>query len=341
MAIAPGIHAHQLGERLTQARTLAPGILISIAVAFAALFVSSNYGGPAMLYALLLGMALASVVENNPASAGIAFSSRTVLRFGVALLGARITLDHVVTLGVGPVVMVVAGVALTIGSGLLLAKLTGLRWDMGVLTGGAVAICGASAALAISSVLPKGEDRERHTVLTVVGVTTLSTIAMVFYPVISYLLGHDHIQAGIFIGGTIHDVAQVVGAGYMISDETGEYATFVKLMRVVMLVPVVLTLSLIMRGRASSDGAKPTLIPFFLIGFIALALASSFGVIPSSVTKFFSELSSMCLVIAIAALGMKTSLAKLAAVGWKPIAMIVGETFFLMLFVIGVIMVFL
>src|SRR6185312_7645057 len=113
----------------------------------------------------------------------------------------------------------------------------------GVLSGGAVAICGASAALAIASVLPRSDTRERDTILAVVSVTALSTIAMILYPVFAISIGLDHRHAGVFIGGTIHDVAQVVGAGYTISNETGDIATYVKLLRVAMLLPAAFTIS--------------------------------------------------------------------------------------------------
>ena len=143
----------------------------------------------------------------------------------------------------------------------------------GVLSGGAVAICGASAALAIASVLPRDENRERDTILTVVSVTALSTLAMILYPVFATSIGLDHKQAGIFIGGTIHDVAQVVGAGYTISNETGDIATYVKLLRVAMLLPAVFAISfLFARNGGDGEGARPTL-PLFLVGFAALVLA--------------------------------------------------------------------
>jgi uncharacterized membrane protein YadS len=111
----------------------------------------------------------------------------------------------------------------------------GLSRSFGILSAGAVAICGASAALAISSVLPKGENSERDTVFTVISVTALSTIAMIAYPVIIALFHLDHVAIGVFLGGTIHDVAQVVGAGFSVSEETGNVATFTKLLRVAML----------------------------------------------------------------------------------------------------------
>ena len=161
----------------------------------------------------------------------------------------------------------IVGVATTIVFGLLLARRLGLSPMFGVLSGGAVAICGASAALAIASVLPRSDTRERDTILTVVSVTALSTLAMILYPVFAMSIGLDHKQAGVFIGGTIHDVAQVVGAGYTISNETGDIATYVKLLRVAMLLPAVFAISyLVARRGGDGEGARATL-PMFLVGF--------------------------------------------------------------------------
>ena len=122
------------------------------------------------------------------------------------------------------------------------------------------------AALAISAVLPRGANAERDTAFTVIGVTTLSTFAMVLYPMIVQLIGLDHAAAGVFIGATIHDVAQVVGAGFSISEETGTIATFTKLLRVALLLPVVFAFTLVFRNSDGSKqaGAQPPL-PWFLM----------------------------------------------------------------------------
>jgi uncharacterized integral membrane protein (TIGR00698 family) len=195
----------------------------------------------------------------------------------------------------------------------------------GVLSGGAVAICGGSAALAIASILPRDKDRERDTILTVVAVTALSTLAMILYPVFATSIGLDHKHAGIFIGGTIHDVAQVVGAGYMISPETGDIATYVKLLRVAMLLPTVFAISLVVAHNGGGKGSRPSL-PLFLVGFALLVLANSFGLLPRLAVDFASDVSRWCLVAAIAALGMKTSFKDLFNAGFRPLAVMVGET---------------
>jgi uncharacterized membrane protein YadS len=168
----------------------------------------------------------------------------------------------------------------------------------------------------------------------VVGVTSLSTVAMVSYPSFAGLLGFDDVATGVFIGSTIHDVAQVVGAGYLRSVATGDAATVVKLFRVMLLVPVVMLIAVSVRRRLESSAPRPPLVPFFLIVFIALLAVNSFGWVPPAAGEAIGHVSRWCLVVAIAALGVKTSLQQFAALGWRPMALMVGETAFLALLVI-------
>jgi len=219
-----------------------PGVGVAAVVALAASFLANRYGAPAMLLGLLLGMAFNFLAETPQLLPGIDFSATQILRLGVALLGLRLTMDDLTALGWGPVVMVFTVVIATMLVGVLLARMLNVDSKVGILTGGAVGICGASAAMAISSALPQGPETKRQTLFTVIGVTALSTIAMVLYPVIGGLLQFSDADMGLFIGATIHDVAQVVGAGYSVSTETGDLGTFVKLLRVAMLVPVVLVI---------------------------------------------------------------------------------------------------
>lgn len=316
-----------------------PGLLFAVIIAIASRFLSEHYGGPTMLFALLLGMAFNFLSEDSRCISGIALASSHVLRFGVALLGLGITVNQIIEYGAQTVALVVGSVFLTLLSGLVFAKVLQRGWRFGVLTGGAVAICGASAALAISSVLPKNEYSERNTIFTVIAVTTLSTMAMVIYPLISNLVGLDFTQAGIFFGATIHDVAQVVGAGYSVSDETGNTATFVKLLRVAMLLPIVAALALVFRQSPSSENEGRLPIPWFVIGFAILVGLGSTGYFPEGVRQLLLDFSRWCLVIAISALGMKTSLKSLGEVGGQAIAVICGETVFLALLVLASLMI--
>jgi uncharacterized integral membrane protein (TIGR00698 family) len=316
---------------MTNIRSLGPGLVIAGLVALAASWLAEHYATPVMLLALLLGIAVNFVAQVDRCKPGIEFASRNVLRVGVALLGARITFDQVQSLGGAMMALTACAVVLTIVFGVALARTAGLPRNFGVLTGGSVAICGASAALAIASVLPRGPDHERDTIMTVVTVTALSTIAMVLYPVLAAAVGFDEHTTGIFVGATIHDVAQVVGAGYSVSTLAGDTATIVKLFRVAMLLPVVLVISFLLQrsgDAAAAGGQRPPLLPMFLVGFAALVVVNSLGWLPPAIESGMQGASRWCLVLAIAALGTRTSLGDLVQVGWRPVAIVVGETLF-------------
>jgi uncharacterized integral membrane protein (TIGR00698 family) len=173
----------------------------------------------------------------------------------------------------------------------------------------------------------------------VVGVTALSTLAMILYPPLARWLGLDAQAAGIFFGATIHDVAQVVGAGMLHSPQAAETATVVKLMRVAMLVPVVLLVGLFARRQGARDDAvAPPLLPGFLLGFLALVAVNSAGGIPTAAGGVLAQVSRWCLVIAIAALGVRSSLGQLASMGWRPVALLVVETAWLAALALAVIL---
>ncbi|CAG2159879.1 unnamed protein product [Oppiella nova] len=197
---------------------LMPGFIVSTVVAAAACFLSEHYGAPVMLFALLLGMGVNFLATEGKCKAGIEFTAREVLRFGIALLGMRITLEQMTALGWQPIVLVISLVVITILASVIAAKVLGFNKFFGMLTGGATAICGASAALALSAALPSHPQKEKATLFTVIGVSALSTLAMIVYPMIAQWLELKPQHAGIFLGATIHDVAQVVGAvldGYL------------------------------------------------------------------------------------------------------------------------------
>jgi uncharacterized integral membrane protein (TIGR00698 family) len=307
-----------------------PGLLASMVIAAAAAFLADHYAGPVMLFALLLGMAMNFLSEVDRCKAGISFASRTVLRLGVALLGFRLTLGEVAALGWQPVALVVAVVTLTIFASIAAAKAMGFKPEFGLLSGGATAICGASAAMAISAALPAHERKERATSFTIIGVSTLSTVAMILYPAISNLFGFDDHHAGVFIGATIHDVAQVVGAGYAISPEAGDTATVVKLMRVAMLLPVIIAVGIWARSHGGhGEGKRPPLLPWFVTAFAALVVINSIVPIPEFVRDAGNTASRWCLIAAIAALGVKTHFQEVIEIGWKPVVLMLLETIFI------------
>ena len=329
-----------MNDIAVKCKNIWPGLGIATITGMAALFLSEHYNAPAMLFALLLGMAVSFLYQNDtPCACGIDFTASTLLRAGVVLLGLRIALGDLAVLGWQTALMLAGAILTTIVLGVGLAKALGLQKRFGALTGGSVAICGASAALAISTILPKGENHERDTLLTVIGVTAMSTIAMVLYPIIAGQLEMTDTEAGIFLGGTIHDVAQVVGAGYSVSENAGDMATLTKLVRVAMLMPVVLIMMLVIKrfykANTQAEGGEVPKMPLFLIGFIALMLLNSFVSLPEFVIDAGTQVSRFFLVVSITAIGMKSNLGKLAEVGMLPIVMIVVETLWIALLILG------
>lgn len=317
---------------LADGRRMLPGLLVAGVVALASQFIAEHYGAPAMLLALLIGIALNFLSDDRVCLPGITFGARTMLRLGVALLGLRISFDMVNALGLPVVVLVASGTLLTIGFGLTFARLFGFDLRFAFLSAGSVAICGASAAMAIAAILPKDERSEDQLVFTVVGVTILSTVAMILYPILSQSLGFTDRMAGVYLGATIHDVAQVVGAGFSVSEEAGETATLVKLLRVAMLAPIVLVALTVLRAsnRKSEPGtSSPPLIPLFVVGFVGLATLNSLVSLPPLVTETSASISRWLLLLAIAAVGLKTVPRDLVKVGKKAAAFLFAQTVFL------------
>ncbi len=309
------------------------GLFCSVLIAFSASFISNHYGGPVMLYALLFGMAFHFLYEDKQCVAGINLASQTILKIGIALLGVRISFSQIVHLGLFPVCIIGLGILTTLLFGVMLAKKLGYSTHLGMLTGGAVAICGASAAMAIAAILPQTKQAKRDLLMTVVVITSFSTLAMIVYPIIVSAVGLTDSQIALFLGGTIHDVAQVIGAGYMVSDSVGETAVIVKLVRITFLTPVMLCFGLICQQENTSSKLH---VPLFLILFFVFVGLVNINLIPIPLVLFFQSVSSWCILIAISALGLKTSLKELSVVGFKPLFLIGFQTLWLALFILGV-----
>ena len=340
MKLSALIHRWRPSTLRTTGGIIGPGVASTLIVALAATYLSDHYHAPPVIFALLLGMALNQLSAEARYAPGINVSARTLLRISVALLGLRITFGQIGELGWSTAAMVVVTVPLTIGFGWALARVVKLDGRYGVLSGGAVGICGASAAMAIAVAWPR-KDSERDTVVVIACITTYSTIAMVLYPAVIAHLHLDALQTGRFLGGSIHDVAQVVAAGYASSPQAGDSATIVKLMRVAMLLPVVLVITL--AASRGTDREQPTqkkvpLLPGFLIAFMVLAALNGFALVAKPIASALTEASKWLLVISVAALGMKTSLREMLAVGTTAFALIAAETIFLALLVLGWIM---
>lgn len=317
-----------LNNLLTAMRAHASGVWLALVLGLCAMGLNIYAGLPVMLCAVLLGLCVSQLYEKNSfqIQKGISWVSKTVLRIGVALLGLRIAFVDLQELGWLPVVLLMLLVISTILMGLVLSKVFKLNYQFGALTGSAVAICGASATMAVSSVLPDHKDKEHFTVVAILGMALLSTFAMITYPFIAGWLGMDDQQAGVFLGASIHDVAQVVGAGYSVSEPAGDTATLVKLLRVSTLMPILLGFALYFRTRSQSDVKTSYKPPLFLVVFFLLMTVNSLFDVPQVITSSAADIAKYALIMAIASIGVKSSPLKLKEVGALPFSVMIIET---------------
>ena len=240
-----------------------PGLAIVAAGTLAAGFLSDHYGVPLTLMALLIGLALNFLSADVRLTPGLAFASRSLLRWGIVLVGVRITVGQIVALGPMAFFCVLGIVA--------------------------VAICGASAAMALATTLGEKRASQAQLTLVLVGISAMSAAAMMVYPLIAHALHLSDLKAGFLMGAAIHDVAQALGAGYSYSEGAGQIAAIVKLTRVALLAPVLAVMAMFLRGeggRGEGGGAKGPGVPWFVVGFFVLAGINSFGVIPAVVAMF-------------------------------------------------------
>ena len=258
-------------------RNVLPGLALSALVAIAAValapLVARVVPIPAMVIALFIGIALNPLARRPLFQPGIVFCLKTLLRWAVALLGLRVALGEIVALGFATAALVVIAMVVTVAAGFLLARWFNQEAGYGALAGAGTAVCGASATLATSIVVPDYKGKEADVAFVVVAVNALSTVAMVLYPLICTALGFDDQATGIMLGATIHDVAQVVGAGYAVSEPVGNTAVIVKLFRVFLLLPVVLAIGWYFARRAVAADAAKIPFPMFALVFVLLCVA--------------------------------------------------------------------
>ena len=301
-----------------------PGLVIVLAGTLAAGFISDHYGAPLTLMALLIGLALNFLSADARLTPGLAFASRSLLRWGIVLVGIRITFGQIWALGPVALLVVVAIVALTIGAGILVARRLGFDAAFGVLAGGAVAICGASAAMALATTLGDRRASQAQLTLVLVGISAMSATAMVLYPIAAHALHLSDARAGFLLGASIHDVAQALGAGYSYSEAAGQASAIVKLTRVALLAPVLAVVAAFLPRGA--DKAKGPGIPWFVVGFFVLAGVNSLCVIPTLAATGAERIATGFLAAAVTATAIRSPLAQLLEAGPRPLLVILAST---------------
>ena len=300
---------------------LSPGLAVCGTASLAAAWLSEHYHFPIILLGLLVGLSLSFLGTDPRMHRGLDFASRTFLRVGIVVLGFQVTFAQIGALGPVPFMALLVVMAAAFAAAMIGAKLTGQDRYAGILAGGATAICGASAALALYGVIGKGRLSQAQFALTLVGVSLASALAMSIYPVLASELGLNDAQAGFLIGASIHDVAQAIGGGYAFSDAAGSHATIVKLARVALLAPVVALVSLWI-GRGDEGGERRALwrrmaLPWFIVAFLATVTLNSLIAVPTAWSAWMLTASKGLLLLAVTATAMRSRLELLREEGWR------------------------
>jgi uncharacterized integral membrane protein (TIGR00698 family) len=311
-------------------RTLVPGLIVTALATLAAAYLAEHYSAPVTLMALLVGLALNFLGGDPRLGPGLAFASRTLLRIGIVLVGLRVTVGQMVDLGPLVFLALATIVAITVAAGALLGRALGFGTAFGTLAGGSVAICGASAALAFATLLGEKRVDRAQLALVLVGVASASAFAMFAYPILSHALNLSDHQAGFMLGASIHDVAQALGAGYAVSPEAGGTAAIVKLTRVALLAPALAVVALYL-PRKGQGGGMGAVLPWFVIGFFAIAALNSLLPIPAAVVTWGGEAATALLAAAVAATGIRSPMQDLLRQGAKPLLVIAACSLILLL----------
>lgn len=306
-----------------------PGLLVIAVAAGTSAWLAEHYGFPIILLGLLIGLALNFVAREPATHAGLDLASRACLRWGIVLLGLQVTFAQIVGLGPWPFAALVAIMLVAFGAGIAGAAISGQSRYAGILAGGATAICGASAALALYGVIGRDRLSQAQFALTLVGVSLASALAMSLYPVIAREMGMTDGQAGFLMGASIHDVAQALGGGFTYSDTAGAEASIIKLSRVALLGPVMILVALWI-GSSASDARRPLwrriTLPWFIIGFVVLIAVNSTGMVPAPVRDGMMAASKILLLFAVIATAMRSDMTLIIGLGWRAATPVVCAT---------------
>jgi uncharacterized integral membrane protein (TIGR00698 family) len=253
---------------------------------------------------------------------GISFAARQMMRIGVALLGFQISLATLQILDVADVAALAVNVAIVLAVGWFVGPMLGMTRELSLVAAASVAICGASAAAAVACVVMRKDPANRDVACTIGAVSIISSVAMILYPLLVHMAGLGSAASGIFLGGTIHEVAHAVAAGYSVNPETGDMATVAKLLRVALLAPVCIGVSFIASGSGASEKPSLPLPPAFLVGFVVAALLNASGLVPRELSQLTTPLSRFCLVMSMAAIGLTLPWNSIRAFGPKPVVLL-------------------
>ena len=303
------------------------GLLICFAVAAASVLLERLIPGEllgASIIALFLGTIINSFFHPKWIKPALKFTSKKILKGAIILLGASLSVSTILSVGKMTFFVMIFTFAMCFGAGYFIRKLFGLNWKLSNLISAGTGICGGSAVAAIAPVI----DADDKDIAFALSSTFLFDMVMIaLYPLMGKALGMSDIAYGIWAGTSVNDTASVVASGYAFSEAAGDFATMVKLTRTIAIIPTVLVFAWIgVRAKkkemqAAGDGAKVNIvkiIPWFIGGFLLLAIINSIGWIPAEVSGVMKSASKFLMVTALAAIGLNTSLLDFKKAGLAP-----------------------
>ncbi len=314
---------------------LLPGLLLSGMIAYGAIQLGKlewmqSHGMSALTLAIMLGIVLGNSVCGRLApacGAGVTFSKQTLLRLGIILYGFRLTFQDIGQVGLAGIAIDALVLTSTFGLAMFLGtKVFKLERNSAILIGAGSSICGAAAVMATEPVV---KGRSEDVTVAVSTVVVFGTIAIFLYPLLYQLnlgwqvLGATPTAFGVYIGSTVHEVAQVVAAGKSIGQEAANAAVIAKMVRVMMLAPFLVILSAVLaRGTAKAGGhdkATKLAIPWFAFIFIGVVAFNSLGLLPAGTVATITDIDTALLAMAMAALGLTTHMSAIRRAGIKPL----------------------
>ena len=303
------------------------GVAICFAVAGVSVFLEELIPGGllgASIIALFMGTAINSFFHPVWLKPALKFTSKKILKAAIVLLGASLSVSTIMSVGKLTFFVMIFTFGMCFGGGYFIRKLFGLNWKLGNLISAGTGICGGSAVAAIAPVI----DADDKDIAFAMSSTFLFDMVMVaLYPLMGKALGMSDIAYGIWAGTSVNDTASVVASGYAFSEAAGDFATMVKLTRTIAIIPTVLVFAYIgtrtkqKELKATEKGKKVNLmkiIPWFIGGFLLLAILNSIGCIPVTVSGIIKSTSKFLMVTALAAIGLGTSIADFRKAGLKP-----------------------
>ncbi len=308
-----------------------PGLALILAISLPARYIQSQItvNGREILSAVAVAIVLGIVIRNligipDSCKPGTNFAVKRILRIGIALMGAQLSLGQVLKTGAASILVVTICIVLAIMVIRFVSMRMGMSDRLGTLLGVGTSICGVSAIVATAPVI---EARDEETSLAIATITVFGLIAVLFYPLLGRLWGLSDTFFGTWAGTAVNDTSQVVATGLIFSQRAGEIATVVKLTRNLFMAPVMVVLSWLCLKRRQADGETECgrtgikltqVIPLFVLGFVGMAILNSLGAFPPAISHGIQTASQFLIVAALAGVGLETNVSAMKKIGLRP-----------------------